>query len=145
MGKILGLGHILYLTVSFVEFIIVVLPLQINAKGFHHTLKRNWKIVFWLPLFLFQTCRLKIGLSDAFANLVSSSPYLLTVDLVHDSLTLSTQDVLESLQVFLRIDDSLELLEREFVALEHCFNRLFVQSDLILLEQVYDFVSIECT
>ena len=144
MREILGLGHILYLTVSFVEFVIVVLPLQVDTEGFHHAFKRNWEIVFWL-LFLFQACVLKEIFLHGIGDVVCGPPVFLSLDLVHDPLSLSTQDILESLQISLRIDDSLELLEREFVALKHSFNRLFIQSDLILLEQVYDFVSIECT
>lgn len=142
MREILGLSHVLDLAVRLVELIIVVLPLQVDSEGFHHTFEGDREIMTGL-FCLFQACVLQKASCQSVAEFVSGLANFLGLDLVHDSLTLSAQDVLEPLQIGLRVDDGFEFLQREFVTLKHGLDRLFVQSNLVLSEQVHDFVGVK--
>ena len=65
------------------------------------------------------------------------------MDLVEDPLSLSGEDILEPLEVRIRVDDRLELLERELVSLEHRLDDVFVEAHLVLLEEVNQLVDVE--
>jgi len=64
------------------------------------------------------------------------------IDLGEDALPLAAEHVLESLEVALRVDDGLKFLEGELIALEHELDRVLVQPDFVLLEEVDELVQI---
>lgn len=53
------------------------------------------------------------------------------------------EDVFEALEVRFRVDDRLELLERELVCLKHQLDDIFVEPDLVLAEEVNQLIDVE--
>lgn len=140
LAIILLLGHLLDFWVSLVELLIQQLSLQIEPKGLHHCLESLWQIVrfaIWLIV------HIKPPGDVIIANILGPFLFRVFLNFIQDPLSLSSQNVLEPLQIPVWTHYLLEVLEREFIILEHCFYLILVQIHHVLFEEAHKLAQVQ--
>lgn len=119
----LGEGSLLVLRFKRIEFLprflVCHLSLQVGAEGLHHGFKREWQVMAVC------VCRRVV---------VAARMHFISALAREKLLSLLLDDTLEAVQVVLTVDDGLEFLERELVAVEHVPDGFTIEHDVVLLE-----------